>query len=72
MYVHEELRHNQDTDQLEVLALVCSVQVSTVQYSTVQYSENMKCQLAIVSTLSCSRYEGVCSQVGIVEYDCRG
>ena len=58
VYVHEELRHNQDTDQLEVLALVCSVQVSTVQYSTVQYS-------TVHSRYS--RYEGVCSQVGIVE-----
>ena len=38
VYVHEELRHSEDTEQLEVLALVCSVQVSTVQYSTVQYS----------------------------------
>ena len=36
VYVHEELRHSEDTEQLEVLALVCSVQVSTVQYSTVQ------------------------------------
>ena len=30
---------------------VSTVQYSTVQYRTVQYSENMKCQLAIVSTL---------------------
>jgi len=26
VYVHEELRHSEDTEQLEVLALVCSVQ----------------------------------------------